>query len=605
MRILFLSVFLYWNLLTACAAKDEAKDWWQTTVFYQIYPRSFADSNGDGIGDLKGITSRLSHLKEAGVGATWLSPIFKSPMVDFGYDISDYESIQPEYGTMEDFDELIAKANELGIKMILDFVPNHSSDKHEWFIKSEAGDPEYKDFYVWSDGKPNPNGGRNLEPNNWVSVFYGSAWEWSDKRKQYYLHQFTKQQPDLNYRNPKVMERMTDVLRFWLKKGVAGFRVDAINHLFEVPDLVDEPVNIFDKDPKSYGHLWHFNTVDLMEVYDVIYAWRDVLDDFKKTYGGDTRIMMTEAYANMTFTMRYYESDDGTRKGSHIPFNFLMISDLNADSSARDFAHTVSKWMNYMPVGFTANWVLGNHDNSRVASRYGVERIDALNAMLLTLPGAGVTYNGEEIGMVDNKNISWKDTQDPAACNTNPDVYMKFSRDPERTPFQWDATKNAGFSTADKTWLPVHPNYFDLNVKAQMEAEKSHFKFYKRLIELRKHKTFQDGTIKVQALHRNVFAYVRELKDEDTFVVVINLGKNVEHISLSPFKTLRNKLKVVAAAPSSEYHEGDEVETVKLTLGKNEALILIEPAHCTSLSTKCDSPVVLMMLVLIAWLFAH
>ncbi|KAG5676142.1 hypothetical protein PVAND_005993 [Polypedilum vanderplanki] len=577
MRILLLAVILNWNLLSICG-DEENKDWWQTTVFYQIYPRSFQDSNGDGIGDLKGITSRLDHLKEAGVGATWLSPIFKSPMVDFGYDISDYLSIQEEYGTMEDFDELIAKAKELGIKIILDFVPNHSSDKHEWFIKSEAKDPEYIDFYIWHDGKPNPDGGRNLEPNNWVSVFYGSAWTWSDKRQQYYLHQFTKQQPDLNYRNPKVVERMSDVLRFWLKKGVYGFRVDAINHLFEVEDFIDEPVNAFDPDPKSYGHLFHYYTVDLNEVYDVVYQWRDLLDDFKKTHGGETRIMMTEAYANMSFVMRYYENDEGTRKGSHIPFNFLMISDLNGDSTARDFAHTISKWMNYMPVGFTANWVMGNHDNSRVASRYGVERIDALNTMLLTLGGVGITYNGEEFGMVDYKNISWKDTQDPAACNTNPDVYQKYSRDPERTPFQWDNTKNAGFSTADKTWLPVNPNYVDLNLKAEKEAEHSHFKFYQKLTKLRQHKTFQNGNIKVQALSKYVFAFVRELRDSDTFVVVINLGANAEEVSLKPFKTLHDKLKVVAAAPTSQYHEGSIVSINSVPLDSYDCVIFTDGA---------------------------
>lgn len=602
MRILLLAVILSLNLLTICG--DEDKDWWQTTVFYQIYPRSFQDSDGDGIGDLKGVTSRLYHLKEAGVGATWLSPIFKSPMVDFGYDISDYKSIQPEYGTMEDFDELIAKAKELGIKIILDFVPNHSSDKHEWFRKSEANDPEYKDFYVWHDGRKDSNGTRS-EPNNWVSVFYGSAWTWSEKRQQYYLHQFTKQQPDLNYRNPKVMQEMSDVLRFWLAKGVSGFRVDAINHLFEVEDFVDEPVNVFDPDPKSYGHLWHYYTVDLDEVYDVIYEWRDLLDDFKKTHGGETRIMMTEAYANMTFTMRYYENDEGTRKGSHIPFNFLMISDLNADSTARDFAHTISKWMNYMPVGFTANWVLGNHDNSRVASRYGVERIDALNAMLLTLPGCGVTYNGEEFGMVDFKNISWKDTQDPAACNTNPDVYQKYSRDPERTPFQWDNTKNAGFSSAAKTWLPVNPNYVDLNLEAQKKAETSHFKFYQRLMELRRHKTFQNGNLKVQALSRYVFAFTRELRDSDTFVVVINLGSNVEHVSLKPFKTLRDKLKVVAVAPGSQYHEGIEVVTDALSMGPNDAVILAdERNNCGSFAPKSSLNAALLISALIAWIFA-
>lgn len=238
----------------------------------------------------------------------------------------------------------------------MDFVPNHSSDQCEWFIKSEARDPIYEDFYIWRDGK-NING--KLEPpNNWVSVFYGPAWTWSEKRQQFYLHQFTKQQPDLNYRNSKVIKTMQNVLRFWLAKGVSGFRVDAVNHLFEAEDLRDEPKTGTDPDPLSYGYLNHWFTKDLPEVYDIVYQWREVLDDWQVTYGGETRIMMTEAYANITYTMKYYESDDGKRKGSHLPFNFLLISDLNKDSTAQDFVHTISKWMNFMPAGETANWVV-------------------------------------------------------------------------------------------------------------------------------------------------------------------------------------------------------------------------------------------------------
>lgn len=240
------------------------KDWWQKTIFYQIYPRSFMDSDGDGIGDLRGITSKLHHLVDAGIGAAWLSPIFESPMVDFGYDISDFKAIHHEYGTMEDFDELIAEAKALGLKIILDLVPNHSSDWCEWFQRSINRESGYDDYYIWHDGVIDENGERK-PPNNWVSVFYGSAWTWNDQRGQYYFHQFTKEQPDLNYRNPAVKQEMTDVIAFWLYKGVDGFRVDAINHMFENEDLLDEPVTGTDPDPNSYGYLQHYHTKDLVK----------------------------------------------------------------------------------------------------------------------------------------------------------------------------------------------------------------------------------------------------------------------------------------------------------------------------------------------------
>lgn len=242
-----------------------SNDWWQHTVFYQIYPRSFKDSNNDGIGDLKGITDKLEYLKETGIGATWLSPIFESPMIDFGYDISNYKKIHYEYGTMEDFDELIAKANELGIKVILDFVPNHTSDQSEWFIKSVNREPGYEDYYVWRDGLV-AGGGDAVPPNNWVSVFYGSAWTYHPVRKQFYLHQFTKEQPDLNFRNPKVRDEMKQELRFWLEKGVDGFRIDAVNHLFEDEEFRDEPASGRETDPLNYDFLDHIYTKDLVSL---------------------------------------------------------------------------------------------------------------------------------------------------------------------------------------------------------------------------------------------------------------------------------------------------------------------------------------------------
>nr|XP_029715280.1 maltase 2-like isoform X4 [Aedes albopictus] len=464
-------------------SSSESRDWWQDTVFYQIYPRSFMDSDGDGVGDLRGITSKLQHLADAGIGATWLSPIFRSPMVDFGYDIADYRAIQPEYGTMEDFDAMMQEANRLGIRIVLDFVPNHSSDQCEWFERSVTREAGYEDFYVWHDGRENPDGGDPLPPNNWP------------------------------------------------------------------------------------------------EAYDMVYHWRSLLDQWTLEHGGPTRIMMTEAYANITFTMKYYRSADGARAGSHMPFNFLLITDLNQASSAPDFVFTVNKWLTYMPRDQNANWVVGNHDQPRVGSRFGKERIDLINVLLMTLPGIAVTYYGEEIGMLDFKDIPWEDTKDPTARNTNKQVYMDFSRDPERTPFQWDESLNAGFSTAAKTWLPVNPNYVELNLNNQKQAERSHYKTYQQLVKLRQHETLRKGTIQLIPYNEEIVTYVRELSNRDSFVVVLNLGPREQPVDLSIFARLSEHLTVAVASSSSSFSTGDLVQRDGLLIGPYDALVLKDSGH--------------------------
>ncbi|XP_030383381.1 maltase 2-like isoform X2 [Scaptodrosophila lebanonensis] len=530
-------------------------DWWQHTVFYQIYPRSFMDSNGDGIGDLKGITLKLPYLAETGIKATWLSPIFASPMVDFGYDISDYRSIQPEYGTMADFEELVATAYGLGIKIILDFVPNHTSDQHEWFKKSAQNDPVYRDFYVWADAILDGDNGPH-PPNNWQSVFYGSAWTWHPERKQYYLHQFTKEQPDLNFRNPEVVKAMDEVLTYWLDKGVAGFRIDAVNHLFENVNLDNEPVSGKTEDPLSYSYTEHIYTKDLPEVLEMVQHWRRLLDEYSATHtNGPTRIMMTEAYAPLQKLMDYYEDESGVH-GSHLPFNFHFITDVGATSDARDFVYNVEKWLIYMPRGHAANWVMGNHDNPRVASRFGPASVDAMNMLLLTLPGVAVTYNGEELGMLDYREISWEDTVDPPARNAGEENYKDVSRDPERTPFQWNNETNAGFSSAEHTWLPVHPNYLELNLAKQQEATKSHYKVYKALVELRKSVVLRRGRFTIEPLSRAVFAFKRTLKEYNTLITIINVSAEPQLVDLSEFVDRPQKLVVEVAGADSSYEPG-------------------------------------------------
>ncbi|ALC39348.1 Mal-B1, partial [Drosophila busckii] len=471
-------------------------DWWRHEVLYQIYPRSFQDSDGNGIGDLNGITSRLEYFAQTGISAVWLSPIMESPMVDFGYDISNYTNIQPEYGTLQDFDALIAKANELGIKVILDFVPNHSSDRHAWFEKSAAREAGYEDFYVWQDGTLDEQGARQ-PPNNWRSVFSGSAWQWHEGRQQFYLRQFTYAQPDLNYRNPAVVQAMDDVMLFWLRRGVAGFRIDAIIYIYEDEQLRDEPLSGSTTDSNSVDYLEHIYTRNLPEVFDLLQHWRRLLDDFSQAHGGPQRIMMTEGYTDLQRLMKYYEDDNGVQ-GAQFPFNFDFITELNANSSAPDFVYIIQRWVIYMPPGHSANWVMGNHDNPRVGSRFGAAAIDAMNMLMMTLPGIGITYYGEELGMLDYRDISWEQTVDQPACEAGEANYKWISRDPVRTPMQWSNETNAGFSSAASTWLPVHPNYMQLNLQAQQQAQRSHYKIYQSLLKLRQWPALQQGSFMAQ-----------------------------------------------------------------------------------------------------------
>ncbi|XP_037946749.1 maltase A3-like [Teleopsis dalmanni] len=552
-----------------------AKAWWQTASFYQIYPRSFKDSDGDGIGDLKGVTDSLAYLKEIGIAATWLSPFLESPMADFGYDISNFTKVDPLFGTMEDFDELMAKSKKLGVRIILDFVPNHSSNECEWFIKSAAKDPEYKDFYVWHPGKIE-NGVRS-PPNNWVSVFRGSAWEWHEGRQEYFLHQFHKKQPDFNFRNPQVRETMNEILRFWLRKGIDGFRVDAIHHGFEIaPDAdgnyPDEPRNDWNNDPEDYGYVDHIYTVDQPETPHLVYEWRKVLDDFQKENGGDERILMVEAWSPIDTMMHYYGND--TAEGAQIPFNFQMISYLWSGSDAYHYAELINAWLDRMPAGRSANWVIGNHDKNRVGSRFGSERIDLFNILLLTLPGCSITYNGEEIGMTDVW-ISWNDTVDPQACNGFEDGYEYRSRDPARTPFQWSDAKHAGFSTGETTWLPVGTDYELVNVKRQRGITFSHLNVFKQLQVLRSEKVLQDGNAEVKAVNSNVLGVKRYLYGEQVYIVLLNVFEHVQYINLDDsFKGIPNELEYILVNDKSPRRKGDFTSVKSITLMPHEVVVL-------------------------------
>ncbi|XP_076749048.1 alpha glucosidase 2 [Xylocopa sonorina] len=492
------------------AGERKEKGWWRNAVFYQVYPRSFMDSNGDGDGDLNGITNKLEHFKDLGVTAIWLSPINKSPEADMGYDISDFKDINPRFGTKTDLENLMSKAKKLGLKVILDLVPNHTSDEHEWFKKSVNKDGNYTDYYIWVNCTKTKDG--VTPPNNWVSVFNNTAWSWNDARKQCYFHQFKPQQPDLNYRNPNVRQEMMDIMKYWLDFGMDGFRVDAVPHLFESETLKDEPVIKVDGvNRDDYVTRNHIYTKDQPETYNLVQDFRKLLDDYADNTNTSERVLLTEAYTTWDNTLKYYEH------GSEVPFNFKFITDANAASNASDFKAIIDKWVNGTGKGNVPNWVMGNHDRSRVGTRFP-GKADQMVMLEMILPGVAVTYYGEEIGMVDNTNIN----------RPNGDF-----RDGCRTPFQWDNTTNAGFSNKSTTWLPVNSDYKTLNLAAEKADPNSHYNLYKSLIQLRNESNaLRNGSLETFVLENSVLAAIRN-DSEQAVALLINFSKNSVAVELA------------------------------------------------------------------------
>ncbi|XP_065079515.1 probable maltase [Ochlerotatus camptorhynchus] len=562
-------------LLTALlAGVTTGLDWWEHGNFYQVYPRSFRDSDGDGIGDLDGVTEKLQYLKDIGMDGVWLSPIFASPMDDFGYDISDFRQIQSEYGDLDAFQRLADKCKKLGLHLILDFVPNHTSDQHKYFQLSVAKNETYKDFYVWHPGVDSGNG-TMVPPSNWISVFRGSSWEWNEERQEFYLHQFLKQQPDLNYRNPAVVEEMKNVLRYWLDRGVSGFRIDAVPYLFESAESEgryrDEPLSRTTDDSENPAYLVHSQTMDQPETYDMIYQWRAVLDEYTKQ-DNRTRIMMTEGYTSLPKIVEFF--GNATVNGAQIPFNFELMSNIRKASTGADFAKYVKLWLEGKPANRRSNWVLGNHDNNRLGSRLGENKIDLYNIALQTLPDIAVTYYGEEIGMLD-QSIPWSQTKDPAACRSGEESYTLYSRDPARTPMQWDNGKNAGFSNANSTWLPVADNYKTLNVKVQDRARKSHLKVFKKLTKYRKRQILAEGDIDMKVSGDNLVVYKRKVDKVGYVVVALNFGTETATLGLSNmFPQINDRMQVIVSSKKVTTSDNAWVDVNSYQLVGESAIVM-------------------------------
>jgi len=485
--------------------------WWQKGSVYQVYPRSFADSNGDGVGDLRGLISKLEYLEWLGVDAIWVSPVYPSPMADFGYDVSDYTGIHPIFGNLDDMQELIERAHQRNLRIILDFVPNHTSDQHPWFLeaRSSRSNPK-RDYFLWKDAKP---GGAS--PNNWLSVFGGSGWTWDATTEQYYYHAFLKEQPDLNWRNPEVRREMYAALRYWLDRGVDGFRVDVLWHLIKDAEWRDNPPNPDfrpDRDQIPYNALLPTYSTDQPEVQEIACEMRSLLDGYSE------RVLIGEIYLPIRRLVAYYGSSGN---GAHLPFNFQLIT---LPWNAPQISASIGEYEGALPADAWPNWVLGNHDQPRIASRVGVAQARVAAVLLLTLRGTPTLYYGDELGMRDTL-IFPEQMQDPQGKR------IGVSRDPSRTPMHWTGAEQAGFSTA-APWLPIGYDYQYCNVESQAQDRDSMLGLYRRLIALRRAQpALSVGGYKPLVAQGQLLAYLREA-GEQRFLVVLNLGSRPGHLPL-------------------------------------------------------------------------
>lgn len=482
----------------------QGRPWWESGTIYQIYPRSFQDGNGDGIGDLAGIERRLDHVAALGVDAVWLSPVYPSPMADFGYDVADHCAIDPIFGDLAAFDRLLAAVHARGLRLILDYVPNHSSDRHPWFARSRSSrDDPKRDWYIWRD--PAPGGG---PPNNWISDFGGSAWEWDAATGQYYLHAFLKEQPDLNWRNPALRAAMTDVLRFWLDRGVDGFRMDVLWHIVKDARFRDNPPNP-DWTPgrTERDKLRQVHSTDQPEAHAIAADLRALADGY-----GD-RLLIGEIFLPDDRLARWYGTPE--RPEAHLPFNFHLIE---CDWDAAVLRRVIAGYYAALPEWGWPNWVLGSHDARRIAARVGEAQARVAAVLLLTLRGTPTIYQGDELG-IGEVIIPEDRIRDP---QHHRQPALGIGRDPHRTPMAWDGSPGAGFSTAEP-WLPLHPDWPTRNVAAQEGDPGSMLALYRALLALRRaHDALSVGELTLVDAPPGVLAFERTCGDE-RLLVLLNL----------------------------------------------------------------------------------
>ena len=535
----------------------EGHQWWQHAVFYELYPRSFADSDNNGIGDLNGITSKLDYLKDLGVDAVWITPCFPSPQVDFGYDVSDYQNIDPMYGTLADFDKMMGGAKQRDMRIILDFVMNHTSDQHKWFLDSKSSKTaQYRDWYVWRDGK-----GQNQPPNNWLSTFGHAAWTFDPTTGQWYYHFFYAEQPDLNWRNPAVEKAMFDVTRWWYDRGVSGFRLDAVDTLFEDPKLKDNPIL---PGTNQYGdpNMDNRYNTKLPEIHGVLQRLRKVADEHDAVLIGET---WTKDIAELK---NYYGAHGSKELQMPMDLMFMTVDKLSPPEFRRQIATVDS-------AGGWPVFVISNHDKPRSYNRYGDgphndQIAKVMAGLYLTLRGTPIMYYGEEIGMENNDPKRKEDVKDPIGRTGWP---KDKGRDGERTPMQWSDSENAGFSTATP-WLPVPPSYKTHNVEEESKDPNSILNFYKNVLALRhKEPALLEGEyIALNESDPNVLSYLRRYKN-GAVLVVLNMASAPQKVSfnLKPqgFGAAKATTLVSTGAPTGEVNVSElSLEPFAVYIGK-------------------------------------
>ncbi|XP_059973357.1 amino acid transporter heavy chain SLC3A1 [Mesoplodon densirostris] len=544
--------------ISIIAISPKCLDWWQAGPMYRIYPRSFKDSDKDGNGDLKGIQDKLDYITTLNIKTVWITSFYKSSLKDFRHGVEDFREIDPIFGTMKNFENLVAAIHDKGLKLIIDFIPNHTSDKHAWFQWSRNQTGKYTDYYIWHDCTR--ENGKTIPPNNWLSVYGNSSWHFDEVRNQCYFHQFMKEQPDLNFRNPDVQEEIKEIIQFWLSKGVDGFSFDAVQFLLEAKHLRDEAQVNKTQIPDTvthYSELYHDFTTTQVGMHDIVRSFRQTMDQYSRE-PGRYRFMGTETHGeNIAKTMMYYglpfiqEAD--------FPFN-SYLGKLDTSSGNIVF-EVITSWMENMPEGKWPNWMTGGPDNDRLTSRLGEQYVNIMNMLVFTLPGTPITYYGEEIGM---RNI--------LATNLNEtyDVDTLLSK----SPMQWDNSSNAGFSEGNHTWLPTSSDYHTVNVDVQKTQPRSALKLYQELSLLHANEPlFSRGWFCYLRNDNHSVVYTRELDGIDrVFLMVLNFGE----LSLLNLKEMISNIptRVRIRLSTNSAYKGHEVDTHAITLDKGEGLIL-------------------------------